>query len=328
MDLPRYFGTPSQVYLTNPIALQNFIKLFNGKRPCFISCFRFPTPQQPIVDCAVFDIDSKNSLNKAYIDTKKLKTFCDKHDIPYIINFSGSKGFHFFLFFEPENGTIQTKDKLYSLQLAMIECLQLKYVDLPTIGRLRFLIRIPTTKYIRREIKTNKTIYTSNNYYCRNLSPSDFDKGIKHILTISKKPGKLPTKPKPSHHIDDIIMLLPNYKLIHRNGNDFFEALDNESTTIPSLDAIGLPCLKKACQKPNPTHRERLELVAWLKLLGYNNTSIIKFIETLNWADYNYKITAANVACIKPRFPTCKLLRELYPEECKNCNFHNYHARV
>jgi len=320
-DLPRYFGIPSQIYVTNKLALENFLKMFNGKTPCFISTYRFPEPEKPVVDMAVFDIDSKVSLTLPYKDIKKLKKWCDKNDLKYVIDFSGGKGFHFFLLFKPIEGTQEIKDKLYSLQYSLINYLDINSIDLPTIGRLRWLIRMPTTQYVRYERKKKKVKKIKNGNFCRTISPNDFDKGLDYILKLAKEPGELPKRPSVKYSIDDIINLIPNYKLQHRyNSNDYLEFLNREGILTPTIDAVGLPCLKRIAQDSHPCHQARIELVAWLKVMGYRDIAINAFIKSLKWRDYNYKITAANVASIKPRFPKCSWLREQYPDICKDCS--------
>jgi len=323
-DLPRYFGNPSQVYVTNKAALENFLKVFNGKTPCFISTYRFPTREQSIVDMSVFDIDSRVSLRIPYKDTKKLKDFCDSKDIPYVIDFSGGKGFHFFLLHKPEKGSEKVRDKMYSIQLSLINHLKIQAMDLPTIGRLRWLIRIPGTRYIRidKEKKGKKVKVTNNGLYCRYIPPDDFDKGIDHIIQLAKEPGEYPKKPKANFSMEDIIELIPKFEMKHRyNGNDCLELMQSaRNTLIPDICSVGLPCLQKIAQLKHPSHFERVELVAWLKAMGYRDVAIVGFIKSLKWTDYNFKETSSNVASVVGRYPKCTWLRDRYPGLCEKCS--------
>jgi len=321
-DLPRWFGNPSQIYVTNKIALDNFINAFNGKAPCFISTYKFPTRNTPIVDMAVFDIDSKLGLRIPYKDTKKLKDFCDQKDIPYVIDFSGGKGFHFFLITKPEMGSSEVKDKLYSIQLSLVNHLNIQAIDLPTIGRLRWLIRLPTTKYIRFNKKGKKMEIVNNDLYCRHIPSKDFDMGIDHILELVKEPGSIPKRPNATLSMDEVIEKIPKFQMKHRfNGNDNLEIMHSAGGVLtPAVCAVGLPCLQKIAMQKHPNHFERIELVSWLKVQGYRDMAIVAFIKNLKWTDYNYKDTANNVASVKPRFPKCSWLRERYPDACKNCS--------
>lgn len=323
-DLPRYFGNPSQIFITKKEALDNFIRIFSGKTPCFISTYKFITRAQPIVDMAVFDIDSKVNLRIPYKDTNKLKVFCDKNDIPYVIDFSGGKGFHFFMITKPENGSPEVKDKLYSIQLGMVNQLDIRAIDLPTIGRLRWLIRIPTTPYIRFKRDKNKKVIDiiNNGLYCRHIPPDEFDKGLEHILKMAESPGEIPKRPKATLSMNEIIEKIPKFKMKHRfNGNDHLELMQSaQDTAVPTVCAIGLPCLQKIALLKHPSHYDRIELVSWLKAMGYRDISIVSLIKKLKWTDYNYKDTIANVASIKPRYPKCTWLRERYPDLCKDCS--------
>lgn len=323
LELPRYFGNPNQVYVQNKKALENLIRAFDGKCPIFVSTYRFPTRDTPIVDSAVFDIDSRLSLRIPYRDTKKLKDFCDEHKIPYVIDFSGGKGFHFFLIVKPEEGTQEVKDKLYSIQLSLIDYLHISAMDLPTIGRLRWLIRFPSSRYVRIEREKDKSMRIINNdLYCRYIPPDDFEKGIDHILQLAKEPGPIPARPKATLSMNEIIKLIPKFEMHHRyNGCDNLELLQSsDSVAIPTVQSLGLPCLQQIAGKDHPSHHERIEMVSWLKAMGYRDVAIIAFIKNLKWRDYNYKDTSTNVASIKGRFPKCTWLRDLYPDLCKNCS--------
>jgi len=323
MDLPRYLGFPSQIYVTNPIARDNLIKNFDGKRPIFISTYRFPTKDKPIVDCAIFDIDSKLSLRVPYKDTKKLKDFCDSKDIPYIIDFSGSNGFHFFLITKPEEGSEKVRDKLYSIQLSLVHNLKIHAIDLPTIGRMRWLIRLPSFHYVRFiKEKGKKMKIINNDLYCRYIPSDDFEKGLDHILELVTTPGVIPKHPPATLSMDEIIEKIPKFEMKHRyNGNDNLELMQSASNVlIPTTCAVGLPCLQKIAIQNHPSHYDRIELVAWLKMLKFRDISIISYIKSLKWTRYNYKDTATNVASIKPRYPKCTWLRERYPDLCNNCS--------
>jgi len=319
-EIPRWFGFPSQVYVANELARDSLLKNFNGKAPCFASTYLYPTRDTPIVDCSVFDIDSRLGLRIPYKDTKKLKDFCDGNDIAYIINFSGGKGFHFYLLHKPEKGSEKVKDKMYSIQLSLVNQLKINAIDLPTIGRMRWLIGIPTTRYVRINRKT-KEIF-KNGCYCRNIPSKDFDKGLEHILTMVKEPGEIPERPKTDLSMKDIIELIPKFEMKHRFGNnDALEMMQSaENTLTPSVCAVGLPCLQEIAKQKHPSHFERIELVAWLKFMGYRDTAINGFIRSLKWTDYNYKETAKNVASVRPRIPKCSWLRDRYDLCCK-CSF-------
>ena len=300
--LPRWMGFPSQIWVEKKFTYDTFLNAYNGKAPCFTSTFKYKDRNTTIVDCAVFDIDSIHGLTTPYKDTEKLKKFCDNNKIPYIIDFSGGKGFHFFMITKPELGTEKVRDKLYSIQLGMVNALGISAIDLPTIGRLRWLIRIPTTQYVRFTKGKNPMKISTENY-CRYIPSEDFDKGLNHILTLITNPGEMPKQPKAKQSLDDIIKVIPKFRLKHRfSGNDSIELMAKDGILTPSSCAVGLPCLQKIANAPHPCHYDRIELACWLKAMGYRDMAIVSYIKSLKWTDYNYKDTISNVNSVKPRF--------------------------
>lgn len=321
-ELPRFCGFPNQVFVRKKFAFNSFFRTFNGKAPFFVSTYQFKDKITPIVDCLVFDIDSYFGLRIPYNNTRNLKRFCDKNNFPYLIDLSGGKGFHLFMIIkdivpETEVEKEKLKNKIYSVQVAICKMLDIGAVDYATFGRLHFLIRYPTSKYMRKDEETKKMEW--NGLYCRNLSSRDFDGGLRHIARMAKTSGEVPNKPRTSVTLDNIITKLPKYKLIERtNGEDKIELIRSGMST-PSVCAIGLPCMKEFVKHHHPPHYERVELVAWLKFLGYSDLSIGEFIKNCNWTKYKPSTTRYQITTILPRHPKCKVLRESYGDLCRNC---------
>jgi len=313
-DLPRYVGFPNQVFVKKRFAFDNFYKTFNGKAPFFVSTYQFKDKLTPIIDNILFDIDSYFGLRIPYNNTKAIKRFCDRKDIPYIIDFSGGKGFHFFMIIKdiiPRTPAEQEsiKDTIYSIQVELSKKYKIQAVDYPTFGRSHFLVRYPTSKYVRHG--------EQNGLYCRYIEADDFDKGIKHIAKLVREKGELPKKPKAQHTLQDIIEFIPNFKLHDRkNGEDLIELIRSEMQP-PTHNALMLPCMKELVTHGHPPHYERVELVAWLKWLGYTDTAIISFIENQHWTRYKREKTRYQVSTIKGRYPDCKKLEESYSELCE-----------
>jgi hypothetical protein len=319
-ELPRYIGFPNQVYCEKRFAFDSLVKTFNGKAPIMVSTYQFKDRVTPIIDNMVFDIDSYFGLRIPYKNVENIKKFCCNNDIPYLINLSGGKGFHFFIIIKdiiPKNEVEKqiTKNKLYSCQEAIVKQCNVEAIDYPTMGRLHFLIRYPTSSYVRMEDGE----VTNNGFYCRNISPEDFDKGLKHISIIAKEPGTIPEKPKATKSLDDIIKLLPEYKEKHIVDGDTV-TIARTGMIIPTLEAVGLPCLKEISKNTHPKHRERIELVSFLKFMGYSDIAISAYIKNLKWLDFKYAITSYQVSTIKPRYPDCKYLRMTYEKVCEKCS--------
>jgi len=321
-DLPRFCGFPNQVFVRKKFAFDSFFRIFNGKTPFFVSTYQFKDKITPIVDCLIFDIDSYFGMRIPYNNTKSLKRFCEENSFPYLIDISGGKGFHLFMTIEdiiPETEIEKEnlKNKIYSTQVAICKMLGITSVDYATFGRLHFLIRYPTSKYVRKSEETGKNEW--NGLYCRNISSRDFDGGLRNIARVAKTPGKVPSKPKTKVTIDDIIEKIPNFRLIERtNGEDKIELIRSGMTT-PTVCAIGLPCMKEFVRHSHPPHYERVELVAWLKFLGYTDLAIEQFIRNCRWTRYDSSTTRYQVTTILPRYPKCKMLRESYGDLCREC---------
>ena len=325
-EVPRYIGFPAQTFVNTKFAFKSFERTFKDKVPFFVSTFQFKDRNTPIINNLFFDIDSYFSLRIPYRNTRTLRDFCYKHDIPYIINFSGGKGFHLLMRFKPiVADTPEKKEELrnlmFSLQLKIAEETQIEAYDEPTFGRIRFLIRYPTSKYLRRDEETGAV--GESGYYCRYLTDEHFDKGLKHIVKIVKEPGIVPKENGSAGiSIYDIKDLFKDFKLKEReNGVTERLLLQRAGNIIPSIEALGVPCLQKIAKNKHPNHFERIELVSFLKLLGYTDLAINAFVKQLNWKDYKYPVTSYQIRTINPRYPKCSYLKEAYGELCKDCTF-------
>jgi hypothetical protein len=321
----RYIGFPHQFWCGSKRAFLEFERMFKNKVPFFVSTYRYKNPSTPIIDNLFFDVDSYFSIRFPYRNAKELINFFRDKNIPTIQTYSGGKGFHIFPIFKSQ--TIITpqaydkmKDLMYSVQKHVAEEVGLESYDDPTFGRIRFLVRYPTSRYIRAN-EEGKLEWNGN--YCRNLSYSDFMKGIKHISKIVKEPGIIPQKPISKTTLKQFSRKLSNFKLEERTRNNqdtLYNILEQrDGNVIPDIDALGLPCIKKIAEQKHPSHYERIELVAWMKQLGYTDIAINAFIKQLNWTDYNYRTTSYQVTKVKPRYPACKSLRRNYKSSCKEC---------
>ena len=101
VETPRYIGTPSQLFIKNDFAFKRFEEMFKDKVPFFVSTFKYIDKNTPVIDNLFFDIDSYFSLRIPYRNTRQLRNYLRRKSIPYIINFSGGKGFHIFALFKP-----------------------------------------------------------------------------------------------------------------------------------------------------------------------------------------------------------------------------------
>jgi len=87
-EMPRYVGFPNQLWVESKLAFRNFEIMFKDLVPFFVSHYRFKDPETPIVDNMFFDIDSYYSVRFPYRNSKILRHWSYKNDIPYLTNFS------------------------------------------------------------------------------------------------------------------------------------------------------------------------------------------------------------------------------------------------
>jgi len=325
-EMPRYVGFPSQLWVESSFAFNTFEKQFKGRLPFFVSPFQYKDKDTPIVDNLFFDIDSYMGIRSPYRNVKILRDFLRDNKIPYLINFSGGKGFHLFVFFKPiiptsEKSKESIADLMYSLQIRMASDLKLEDFDEPTFGRIRFLVRYPTSLYLRKNEETRQ--YDKSGFYCRNLTDDDFDGGVKHISEVVKTPGTVPKTPKTTKTIQDIAKLFPKLIIKHRSEPIKPIQLNRNGNETLTLAALGVPCLQELSKHSHPTHYERVELVSFLKTMGYTDQSIIIFIKNCNWTRYSYKTTSYQVRTIRSRMPRCSFLRKSYGTLCDKCALGN-----
>lgn len=322
-EIPRYIGFPNQIWCETEFAFKNFEVMFKGKAPFFVSPFGYKDKNTPIVDNLFFDIDSYYSVRFPWRNVNRLKNWAERNNYPYIINFSGGKGFHFFLLIKPiipktPKEIVRLADLMYSVQMRIVEELGLEAYDEPTFGRIRFLVRYPTSKYIRKNDETG--VFEQNGLYCRNLTPKEFDAGVKKIFSYAKEPGIIPVVKKSDVRLQKIASKFKNFKIVPRKVNKGIKLeIERKGTSVPTIQALGLPCLQKIAGRSHPTHFERVELVAWMKHLGYTDLAINAFIKNRQWTRYKYAITSYQVRTVKPRQVKCSFLKKTYEEECKKC---------
>ena len=328
-SLNRWLGFPNRIFCTSKTSMEALIKAHNGRRPCFISVQRYKGKDEAFMNKFPFDSDGDPNLELQYREIDRLLSFATETNIPHYITASGGKGFHFYLEFEEEPVTELSNSKLYSIQYALNKYYKLKTMDEPLFAKKSLMIRIPTTKYVGikkikdkegRTIRKEKII---NGNYCRYIPDDEFRKGLQHVKKLIRTPGIQPPIRQVKMKLDDIIPLIPDYRF--KRKHDFTasdeDIVESESVAVPDMNVIkGLPCLQQIAKLNHPLHPERVELVAWLKFMGYRDMSITSFISTLSWVDFDRQRTYDNSLTIKPRLPKCTWLRTRYPNLCKNCS--------
>ena len=270
--------------------------------------------------------DTRTDKEKVY-DISVVGTenfFCGAY--PILHKNSGGKGFHFYMLTKPivpVSETTQKKisDLMYSIQMAIVKETKIEAYDEPTFARLRFLMRYPTSLYIRKDEDTGA--FTTNDMYCRNLSDKQFDGGVKKIRKVVTEPGVVPKTPKSDITLYNLRDMLPNFKMIKREEKQGPIAekifLQRAGMNVPPVEGLGAPCLKEIVSHSHPTHFERIEVVAFMKFLGYTDIAINAFIRQRKWTRYKYAVSSYQIRTINPRFPKCSFLRKSYGHLCNGC---------
>jgi hypothetical protein len=220
--------------------------------------------------------------------------------------------------FKEEPMTDLSNSKVYSIQHSLKKYFDLQSTDEPLFAKKGLLIRIPTTKHVALNKQSN--VFEDNGNYCRYLPPSDFDKGLDHIDQLIKSPGEMPPASSTQQTLDDIVNLVPEYKFRDKKDGSLNIDLNPGGVLTPTIESIGLPCLKDVSKQTDPTYADRLELAAWLKLQGYRDMAIAAFFRNCKWQNFIVGKTMTILTSIKPRFPKCSYLRERYPN-CNSCSF-------
>jgi hypothetical protein len=299
-----------------------------NKVPFFVTTNQFVDKGTPIVNNLFFDIDSYFGLRSPYENVKILLNWCDRHKLQTVVNFSGGKGFHVFVLFKPvipknEEQKEKLKAITYTIQMRIAQEIGLQDYDEPTFGRIHMLCRYPTSLYLRQN---DENEYEPSGFYCRNLTRAEFDEGLKHIVKLVKEPGTLPVIQPLIHSLKDVMDMFKDFKIIPRASDIDEEYFDKNRAgeIIPTVNALGLPCLMQLVKHSHPPHFERIEVVAFLKVLGYTNSAIEGFIKERNWTRYNPNKTTYQVRTIKPRYVKCGFLRKMYGNLCENCTWRRY----
>jgi len=234
------------------------------------------------LDKIVFDLDNETNLKKAFEDTINLVNRLQERDIPYMVIFSGKKGFHVYGLLKPvklsrDVGAYYLK----SLQEQLAEGIE--SVDRHVIGDIRRMIRIPNT--------------LNDTHYCTPL-PVNFQKmDTEEILDYSKNTHRLHFSHGKLKPIQELIGNIRPPEKPDRTDED--EILQDDTGSIPNMDILKdiiRPYVLEAVKKSNPPHIIRLNFVSELMFLGFSQEQILKIIENLDWKDFDARATEYQIS--------------------------------
>jgi len=179
-------GEPFKVRNTND--LYRLIQKYDGVANCAISVYTFskddPDPMKRHMS-AVFDViafDFDGDLRDTLDDLKKLKEkFLDKLHVEALFTFTGGRGFHVYLYFQPYQPKSNVKALLKYVQQFITQECELKTVDPQTFGDVGRLFRVPGTTHLKTGL------------YCTPLAQSEvFHLSLEEIKELAKKPRAVP----------------------------------------------------------------------------------------------------------------------------------------
>ena len=329
LDAPRSFGNPKQ-YLNSknePVVnsksqLIDLIYKNNGSgHDVFVSHNRFMNfvdrkPFQIEISKLFFDFDTKLKAapSDALEDVRKVIDYLDEMQLPFLVDFSGSKGFHIFI---PLKEKIYTSgqyltDLTRSCMLFLKREFDLKTID-PSVANPTKLCRVPYS------------IHPKTGLHCSPLNPEwvrswEIEKIVKYAkspngwhedLLVGKKYLDL------GEFVDycgieieeEIAVAREQFALSAEN----LEFANPEDEFLAQL--LHYPCLVNSILGvENAVHYARFAATIQLKRLGYTPAYIFKFFQQRKYLDVQYQAECRyqinHIFNSMYSFPTCKRLQE------------------
>jgi len=353
---PRSFGNPKQFYVYDWTQLYQNILMNNGKRVCFISHNAWgeigvvnhkELPTKIWYGTLFFDFDDEHKPENAQLDTIHLVEKLDEWKLPYIIQFSGSKGFHVFLHFIPrlfDYNKYDNTEREMSLFIRRIfrwfkRTLKLRTLD-DTVGEPKKMCRLPYTRHVNRKGKVNDE-------QCVPLTKEMLFKwDINKIRDYSIDPPKI-IIPEVHPVSLDVVNFVMKYN-VRLSDEDVFstnspqiewrshEHISNKELKI-YLDHMAKhkPCIVSNLQTINPDHFTRVAFALYMKHMGVSKEKFKKLYELLaienNYIDFyvgtetrEYQIDYLYDNPNYTREPSCTTIKQKYPHLCLREKCHRY----
>lgn len=325
---PRAFGNPRQVLDAkyNPVvhSKPQLLGLINknndGMHDVFVSHNRLlsfvdRSPFQISVNKIFSDFDSKLAFpSDALEDVRKVITYFDEISIPYLVNFSGSKGFHIFV---PLKEKVYTSsqylsDMTRSVMLYIKREFGLNTID-PSVATPTKLCRVPYS------------IHPKTGLHCSPLNPDwvrEWD--IEQIMDYARNPNgwrcDLLDGKKYLTFEEFISYCNINIEEETSIAREQF-ALESENLSFKNPDdeflaqVLHLPCLVNSIiGVANATHYARFAACVHLKSLGYSPAWVFKFFLQRQYRDVAFESESRyQINYIFSRdlcMPSCRRLRE------------------
>jgi hypothetical protein len=324
LDVPRSFGSPKQYIdpkTSNPIVydknkLISLIKENNdGNHDVFVSHQRFKSfidrkPFEIEISKLFFDFDGKqNPPIDAFKDLKKVINFYDKHNIPYLVVYSGMKGFHLYIPLNSTNHINATYlKKMYrSIMIHLKKELNLSTIDASVATPIK-LCRVFYTKHPKSK------------RYCCPIKRPLIDQGLQEIIKYSVNPD---------HWVSDILKD-KQYLTIEEYINYFNIDIKDETqgivfTTMSEkynnpnneylIQLLHYPCLiNSILDIDNAIHFARFMCALHLKRIGCDPLWVFNFFKQRQYIDVEFenecKYQINTIFGNNYTFPSCKRIKE------------------
>lgn len=313
LDFPRMVGDPLQSVVYNDEEFFTWYLKTNGNKPCFTSHNSYPLLNENYnppcvkkisVNKLFTDFDDKAKQENAQLDTIKLIEFCQKENLPFLNQFSGSKGFHHYIKLKPK--VYDYSDELKQKTRAVHNWLEHK-IGFRTMDNLckepRRLCRIPYSRYVKM---TGRNIYIKQDNFCVPVSPGYvLDHTFDEILEHSMNPILLiPKIEEPNMTLDDFILHFSidvkkySVNTVEIENKDVIEIKEymsdltkTENTEFIELIKSVIPrmCVHNDLTSKNPSHSSRRMAVVQLKQVGYSFSQTVALFEQMSkafkWVD-------------------------------------------
>ncbi len=170
---PREVGTPRKKFCPTEKDFYNFINRYNGISGCHVSIYHCDEHRKfhsTEIDKIVFDFDEEDSLK----ETIRMHEYLKIENIKHIMFFSGSRGFHVWVFSKDYKSIKIKVDCLTNAQMFFKNTLKFN-VCKQMLGQIRKTIRIPNTFHLGGE------------KFCIPVTESDLLQGWDFICKKAKK---------------------------------------------------------------------------------------------------------------------------------------------
>ena len=290
-----------------------YIHLFNKKKNLYEVIYSYhdkPSNETAIVDKIFLDFDPSDNSMDFFFHVRTVTKYLYDNDIEFYIRFSG-RGFHVFINLDNQelnNPKLAIKQYVYHLHQTTNTA-----SDNAVVGDLRRPARLVNTM----NLKTQK--------YCIPITYDELqNKTYQEIsdLAICER------------HVDDFINGSSKLDISAWDGMDpNLIPKTPQSVVMPKIEVVDKmpPCIEKFLQDPQLSHKERFQLMLFLRDLGYTYDEIEKIFYGFLDDDKFYHMTEEEhqIQNVCPRdeftFSPChmqKMNGYCPSEECAGCNLY------